>query len=169
MALEIFPSDKTHFRHAMRQFAGAVNIVTTSGSAGRRGLTVSAATSVSDNPPTVLVCLNLSHADNDWFVENGNFCINTLAASQLDLARAFAGEGSLDQAQRFAKGEWHNISTGAPALNGAAASFDCTLIEAKDVATHRILIGAVKAISFDDDSVPLLYHRQTYCGIGETF
>ncbi|MCB1449897.1 MAG: flavin reductase, partial [Nitratireductor sp.] len=77
----------------MARFAGAVNIVTTAGHSGRRGVTVSAAVSVSDNPPTILVCLNRNRAENAFFAENGVMALNTLCEGHVSLARAFAGEG----------------------------------------------------------------------------
>ncbi len=59
------------YRDAMSHYAGAVQIVTTAGSAGRRGLTLTAACSVSDNPPTILICLQKIHEENRLFIENG--------------------------------------------------------------------------------------------------
>ena len=64
----------------MSRFAGAVHVITTDGAAGRRGVTVIAACSVSDNPPTVLACLNRENASNERFLENCVFAFNTLAS-----------------------------------------------------------------------------------------
>ncbi len=66
------------YRDAMSHYAGAVQIVTTAGAAGRRGLTLTAACSVSDNPPTILICLQKIHEENRIFIENGVFAINRL-------------------------------------------------------------------------------------------
>jgi cob(II)yrinic acid a,c-diamide reductase len=151
-----------HYRDAMAQFAGAVHVVTTDGAAGRRGVTVIAACSVSDDPPMILVCLNRIRPDNDCFAENGVFALNTLAASQKPVADAFSGLGGLSQEERFAKGEWETISTGAPVLAGALASFDCTLVEARDMATHRVLFGKVTGLRIGDSVAPLIYHRRAY-------
>ena len=71
-----------HYRDAMARFAGAVHVVTTDGPAGKRGVTAIAACSVSDNPPTVLVCLNRENPNNDSFVKNGVFALNTLCARE---------------------------------------------------------------------------------------
>ena len=88
------------YRDAMSRFAGAVHVVTTDGAAGRRGTTVIAACSVSDNPPTILVCLNRGNAANDRFVQNGVFALNSLSASHQDLANGFSGLTGLEQEQR---------------------------------------------------------------------
>lgn len=155
----VIPED---YRDAMARFAGAVHVVTTAGGAGRRGTTVIAACSVSDNPPTVLVCLSRDVPRNDVFVENGVFALNTLAAGQQPLADAFSGLTGLPQDERFAIGRWSTLASGAPVLEGALAVFDCTIVEAKDVATHRVLFGKVTGLRMGDSLSPLLYHQRGY-------
>jgi cob(II)yrinic acid a,c-diamide reductase len=154
--------DATIYRDAMSRFAGAVHVVTTDGAAGRRGVTVSAACSVSDNPPTLLVCLNLGNAHNMAFDKNGVFVLNTLGAVHQSLAVAFSGKDHLTQDERFAFASWEANDTGAPVLVGALASFECRIIDAKDVATHRVLFGEVTAIRTCDDVSPLVYHHRGY-------
>ena len=132
------------YRDAMARFAGAVHVITTDGVAGRRGATVIAACSVSDAPPTVLVCLNRENAKNEAFVQNGNFALNTLASDQQALA------------------EWDRIATGAPALLGGLAVFDCQIIDSKDHATHRVLFGKVTGIRIGDTLHPLIYFNRDY-------
>lgn len=151
-----------HYRDAMAHFAGAVHVVTTDGPAGKRGATVIAACSVSDNPPTVLVCLMRSKAGNELFAENGVFALNTLASHHEDLANAFSGLGRLTQTERFALGQWDTISTGAPTLVGALSVFDCEVVEARDMATHRVLFGKVTGLRLGDNLQPLIYHRRGY-------
>ena len=150
------------YREAMSRFAGAVHVVTTDGPHGRRGVTVIAACSVSDDPPTILVCLNRMKSDNDCFAENGVFALNTLANGQQDIANAFSGLTGLSQDQRFELGQWETVATGAPVLGGALATFDCHLVEAKDFATHRILFGKVTGIRISDRLGPLIYHHRAY-------
>lgn len=150
------------YREAMSRFAGAVHIVTTDGPYGRRGATVIAACSVSDDPPTILVCLNRTKPENDCFAQNGVFSLNTLTAAQQPLADAFSGLAGIPQDQRFALGTWETVSTGAPVLVGAEAVFDCHLVEAKDFATHRILFGKVTGLRIGDSPDPLIYHHRAY-------
>lgn len=150
------------YREAMSRFAGAVHVVTTDGPYGKRGATVIAACSVSDDPPTILVCLNRTKPENDCFAQNGVFALNTLTAAQQPIADAFSGLDKLTQEERFARGEWETVASGAPVLIGAEASFDCHLMEAKDFATHRILFGKVTGIRIGDSLTPLIYHHRTY-------
>jgi len=150
------------YREAMSHFAGAVHVVATDGPYGRRGTTVIAACSVSDDPPTILVCLNRLKPENDCFAQNGVFALNTLSSAQRPLADAFSGLTGLTQDERFALGEWETVASGAPVLVGAEASFDCHLVEAKDFATHRILFGKVTGVRIGDSLEPLIYHRRAY-------
>lgn len=155
------------YREAMSHFTGAVHVVTTNGAHGRRGTTIIAACSVSDDPPTILVCLNRMKPENDCFAQNGVFALNTLAPEQQSLADAFSGLTGLTQDERFALGEWEIASSGAPVLQGALATFDCHLVEAKDFATHRILFGKVTGIRIGDLEKPLLYYRRAYRTLDE--
>lgn len=150
------------YREAMSRYAGAVQVVTTDGPYGRRGTTAIAACSVSDDPPTVLVCLNRLKPENDLFAQNGVFALNTLAMAQRPIADAFSGLTKLSQDERFALGEWETLSSGAPVLLGTEASFDCHIVEAKDFETHRILFGKVTGIRIGDSLQPLIYHHREY-------
>jgi cob(II)yrinic acid a,c-diamide reductase len=162
MSTAIDPQD---YRAAMRQFPAAVHIATTNGAAGKRGITVSAATSVSDKPATLLICVNRDHAHNHLFKDNGCFALNTLALDQIAIARAFAdGKMSLDE--RFAHGEWDVLSTGAPCLNDAAVIFDCEIIDSAEMATHTVLYGRVKAMRVEEAKGNLLYANRHYRGLG---
>jgi cob(II)yrinic acid a,c-diamide reductase len=151
-----------HYREAMSRFAGAVHVVTTNGEAGMRGTTVIAACSASDNPPTVLVCLNRGKAENDLFRDNGAFALNTLPAGMEALANAFSGLTGVSQPERFALGRWDTIATGAPTLIGAAAVFDCEVETTFDHATHRILFGRVRGVRIGDGLEPLIYYNRQY-------
>jgi len=146
----------------MARFAGAVHVAATDGKAGRRGATVIAACSVSDNPPTILVCLNRENAANDVFRDNGAFTLNTLSGAHEALANAFSGLTGLSQDDRFAEARWDTMATGAPALLGAAAVFDCELVDAKDLATHRVLFGRVRGVRIGDSLEPLIYYNRAY-------
>ncbi|AQS41765.1 MAG: Flavin reductase family protein [Candidatus Tokpelaia hoelldobleri] len=150
------------YRDAMSHFAGAVHILTTRGGAGVRGTTVSACCSLSDNPPTLLVCLMKQHGSNRLFIENGHFCINTLGGQHQKLSDIFAGRGDLTQEKRFAKADWKELKTGSPVLQGALASFDCRLVGWHEHATHYILYGRVVDIQRNNAKEALLYLNRGY-------
>jgi flavin reductase len=138
-------SDETRaaFRDAMSRVLAAVHIVTTDGPKGRAGITASAVVSVSDDPPTMLFCINKNGRSAERFLGNGCFCVNTLASSDQWLADHFAGRSRMHPAERFTHGTWRPGRTGAPVLESALAVFDCRVIEVITASTHSILIGAV--------------------------
>lgn len=156
---EVAPQD---YRDAMARFAGAVHVVTTDGQAGKRGVTVIASCSVSDNPPIILVCLNRENPNNDRYLENGVFALNTLSSDHQELSNAFSGLTGLSPDERFALAQWETLSTGAPVLKGAMAVFDCQVIDTKDLATHRIYFGKVTGLRVGAKLRSLLYHDRGY-------
>ncbi|WP_083220043.1 flavin reductase family protein [Hoeflea olei] len=149
----------------MARYAGHVQLCTTAHEGVRRGVTVTAACSVSDNPGTLLVCLNHSNPLNEIFTQAGVFALNTLKRAHEPLAVAFSGVDHLDVDARFALAEWDTITTGAPTLVDARVVFDCRLIEAKPVATHTILIGEVVGLRLGETAPPLLYMDRAYHSI----
>ncbi len=150
------------YRDAMARFAGAVHVVATNGAGGARAVTAIAACSVSDSPPTILACLNRENPANDAFRDNGTFTLNTLSEEQQPLANLFSGLTGVAGPERFGKVEWETIVTGAPALPGSAAIFDCDLVEYKDMETHRILFGRVRGVRIGDSVSPLIYYNRQY-------
>jgi flavin reductase len=117
---------KSDYRNAMARLGAAVNIITTDGPAGRAGFTASAVCSVTDEPPTLLVCLNRSASVYPAFKANGVLCVNVLAAGHQALSALFGGKTPMDE--RFAAGRWSRKTTGSPMLDDAAVSFDCRVV-----------------------------------------
>lgn len=155
--------DSSLYRDAMSRYAGHVQIVTTAFEGEKRGVTITAACSVSDSPAMVLACVNASNPKNAIFEKSGRFALNTLAADQIDLANAFSGrDPAMTAEERFAVGEWQELVTGAPVLKGALAAFDCRLIELKVMATHMMLIGEVMGVTFGEHRPALLYMDRGY-------
>jgi cob(II)yrinic acid a,c-diamide reductase len=153
---------KQLYRDGMARFAGAVHIVTTDGPAGRAGFTASAACSVTDDPPTLLVCLNRASQLHSTFLENGVFCLNTLAGDQRELSELFARHGGVPMQKRFAPRRWEKFNTGAPVLRDALACFDCRVTDVKEVGTHWVLFGAVQDIRMSSGPSALLYLHRAY-------
>lgn len=157
-------ADATSFREAMSRVAGAVHIVTTAGPGGRAGFTATSFTAVSDAPPTVLVCLNRQSRFGPVLERNGAFCVNTLAAGAASeaIADVFAGRAGLRGEERFAGGPWRAGPLGLPMLEGALVAFACTLEQETQVATHRILFGAVRAVEIGTPAAALVYRGRGY-------
>jgi flavin reductase len=136
------------FRDAMARLGAAVNIITTDGPAGRGGFTASAVCSVTDDPPTLLVCMNRNATAAPRLKANGTVCVNVVAASQKQAAMVFAGVTGCPMEERFEAGSWTILATGAPALDGAVESFDCRVVEIIEKGTHAVIFAEVEAIRF---------------------
>lgn len=130
------------FRQGMSRLGAAVSLITSEGPEGRHGMTASAVCSITDSPPTLLVCVNRENRSHDVFNGNGNLCVNILAGRHTHLSDAFAGRGGTD---RFTEGEWMTLATGAPVLGDAAAAFDCRIMERRAIGTHSIFYARVEA------------------------
>jgi flavin reductase len=150
------------FRDAMSRLGAAVHVVTTAGPAGQAGFTATAVASVSDQPATLLVCLNRRSQVSPILRDNGVLCVNTLRAGADPIADLFAGRTGVSMADRFATTQWMTLTTGAPALPSAVIAFDCRLIEVKAVATHNLIIAGVVALRLGEPGPALVYHERAY-------
>ncbi|MDO9267568.1 MAG: flavin reductase family protein [Methylobacter sp.] len=148
------------FKKAMQLWASGVTVVTThSEKFGLQGMTVTAFSSVSINPPQVLVCINESADTGAGIQESQRFAVNVLSSTQQDVSNQFAGGSS--QEQRFENTPWTSGITGAPILDNSIMSLECKVIEKIHAGTHWIIIGEVQ------DSIcrvgePLLYFQGAY-------
>jgi flavin reductase (DIM6/NTAB) family NADH-FMN oxidoreductase RutF len=154
--------DPQAYRDAMSEIASPVHIIATDGSAGITGMTVTALASITDQPATLLVCVNRMSPSSPRFLENKVFSVNSLGVEDHKLADVFAGRTNEHFAEKFTHGAWRKGVTGAPLLVDALANFDCRLIDVKDIGTHHILIGRVEAVARRDEGASLLYHRRGY-------
>lgn len=154
--------DAAPFREAMSRLGAAVHVITTAGPSGKAGATATAVCSVSDAPPTLLMCLNRRSQTNPVVLENGVFCINTLGASEADIANLFAGRTGVTGSDRFNQGEWTTLATGSPVLTTAVIAFDCRIVEVRSVASHNVFFGAVEAVRLGPQGPALVYHDRAY-------
>jgi flavin reductase len=150
------------FREAMSRLGAAVHVITTAGPGGKTGATATAVCSVSDTPPTLLMCLNRRSQTNPVVLENGVFCINTLGAGEAEIADLFAGRTGVMGSDRFSKGEWATLATGSPVLASAVVAFDCRIVEVRSVASHNVFFGAVEAVRLGPQGPALVYHERAY-------
>lgn len=154
------PEKPQAFVDAMAAAAMGVSIVTTNGADGLLGLTVSAWTSVSVEPPLLLICVNRKNQIARRITENDHFIVNVLAESQAETARVFAGIPTPGEAYGFIEDHWTMRDEGA-VLIGASVGFVCKVDSWHDAGTHRIFMGHVQSSSIGASS-PLLYHNRTF-------
>lgn len=148
------------FKKAMQLWASGVCVVTTqSEQMGLQGMTVTAFSSVSVEPPQILVCLNDSAETGEGIQESQCFAVNILNADQQDASNQFAGGSS--QEQRFENTAWEAGTTGAPVLIDSLMSLECKVVERVRAGTHWIVIGEVQVSTLRSGD-PLLYYRGAY-------
>ncbi|MCY1667513.1 flavin reductase [Rhizobium sp. SL86] len=151
---------KVAFRNAMARLAAAVHIVATDGPAGRFGFTASAVCSVTDTPPTLLVCVNKASSSLEALRQNGVLCVNTLSPRQQALSVLFGGGPAMED--RFRAAEWTPAPSGASQLDGALISFDCRVASVAEEGTHRILFCRVLGITEGSETEALVYFARNY-------
>ncbi|ERL56839.1 flavin reductase [Psychrobacter aquaticus] len=161
--------EATDFRNAMSLLTTAVNVVTTEGASGLHGFTASAVCSVTDTPPTLLVCMNQTSRSHIHFIENKVLCVNVLGAQHEQLSNAFASK--LCSEERFQQGSWTTLKTGAPVLEDALVSFDCEIEQVQTVGTHSVFMCRVVAIRQNEQQggqeESLVYFNRTYHQVGQ--
>jgi len=149
------------FRDAMRRLASTVTIIsTTSGQGRRHGITATAVSSLSMDPPSLLVCVNRSGSLHDLLAEADHFCVNLLRIEQVDLSHVFAGK--LGSEERFQHGNWAENEHGLPYITDAQASIFCRKQDVIPHGSHSIFIGMVNKTLVSDDICPLLYGNGAY-------
>jgi flavin reductase len=157
--------EATGFRDAMSLLTTAVNIVTTKGRTGAHGFTASAVCSVTDTPPTLLVCMNQTSRSHAHFIENKTLSVNVLGAQHEPISNAFASK--LSSQERFEYGSWGTLITGAPVLTDALVSFDCEIEDIQQVGSHSIFMCRVVAISQSEQAESLVYFNRAYSRVGQ--
>lgn len=157
--------EATNFRNAMSLLPTAVNVVTTEGLSGAHGFTASAVCSVTDSPPTLLVCMNTTSRSHGHFVENKILSVNVLGAQHEHISNTFASK--LCSEQRFQQGTWTKLVTGSPVLEDALVSFDCEIEQVQEVGTHSVFMCRVVAIKQSEQDESLVYFNRTYHQVGQ--
>ena len=151
--------DAPDFRRVMSFWATGVSVVTAEGDEGPAGATANALSSLSLDPPLVLVCFDLSSRTLGAVRESQRFCINVLAHGQEEVAKMFATKKS--QEEKFAAIR-HRSIRGAPVIDGCLGFLVCSLDSELGRGDHVIAIGEVLHARVDEDVLPLLFYRSDY-------
>lgn len=155
------------FRGAVGAFATGVTVITTHGEADVYGMTANAFSSVSLDPPLVLVCVISGTAGAETIERNGAFAVNILGAHQEPISRFFSSRERPAGRKAFETVPHFTAVTGSPILERAAAYLDCRLDAAHESGDHLIFIGEVVALGVDAEVPPLLFHGGGYSVLGE--
>ena len=148
------------FKSVMGRFATGVTVVTTRLGALRAGITVNAFSSLSLDPPLVLICIDHASRVHDVLIQAGIFAVNFLTDQQEDMARCFAGQ-SERRWEQFCDCGAHTVATGAPIFDESLGFVDCRLLDVFPGGDHSILVGRVEALGASE-AAPLTYYRARY-------
>lgn len=152
-------SDARTFRDALGCFATGVTVVTAIGPDGAPiGLTANSFTSVSLDPPLLLVCIANNAGSAPFLRDAGRFAVNVLQIGQQPTSNRFAGKGE----DRFGATPWEVGEFGTPVLTGSLSSFECARDAVYEGGDHFILVGRVLKAIFEPRRDPLLYFRGKY-------
>ncbi|GBR52465.1 flavin mononucleotide reductase [Neokomagataea thailandica NBRC 106555] len=153
------------FREAMARLASAVTIITTDGENGRYGFTASAVSSVTDTPPTLLVCINRQAKTHPKLVEHGKFAVNLLSEGHEDLSNRFASS-AVPMDERFEAGTWHRGEYNQPILDEALVSLECEISDMKDIGTHTVVFGKILSIKIHSENTKsLIWASRRYLSV----
>lgn len=152
--------DVATFKRALGSWPSGVTIVTSRHGEIQYGMTVSAFSAVSAEPPQVLICTSLHSSTHAIIERSHRFTVNILSAGQAEIADIFADTSRSEV--RFEKLTCMPGATACPRIPGALVHLDCKVVQAVTAGTHMIYVGLVEAADMDD-AAPLAFHRGRYC------
>jgi flavin reductase (DIM6/NTAB) family NADH-FMN oxidoreductase RutF len=151
------------FRRVMGHFATGVTVVTTFDGDLPKGVTVNALSSVSLEPPLVLVALDRTRRIVPALRAAGRFAVSILSEEQQALSECFAGAAVVPDREAFCGAAWHPGTTGLPLIDGAVATLECTTSDVVTAGDHDLFIGRVVSLAGEEHhAMPLLYYRRRY-------
>jgi flavin reductase (DIM6/NTAB) family NADH-FMN oxidoreductase RutF len=150
------------FRAAVGAFATGVTVVTTRGEEHAYGMTANAFSSVSLDPPLILVCVISGSEGAEHISRNGVFAVNILSAEQEPLSRYFASRDRPKGRDAFTEVSHRIGASGSPILAAAAAALDCRLHASHEAGDHQIFIGEVLELDLLEGHRPLVFHGGKY-------
>jgi flavin reductase (DIM6/NTAB) family NADH-FMN oxidoreductase RutF len=156
------------FRGALGSFATGVTVVTTRGEEHAYGMTANAFSSVSLDPPLVLVCVMTGAEGAEHIRSNRCFAVNVLAADQEPISRFFSSKDRPRGRDAFADVPHRTEASGSPILDGVVAFLDCQLHVTLQAGDHDIFIGEVLALGVSDGVQPLLFAAGGYAFLAES-
>ena len=155
------------FRSAMRQLTGGVSVITAGRGRDISGMTVTSVSSLSVDPPALIVSINREASSWPLVKRYGFFGVNMLASDQIDIADRFTGKGGLKGADRFAGAQWMTRASGVPLLAGALAAIDCEVEDIVERHSHAIVIGRVLDVAVSARTAALAYWQGRYVAIDQ--
>jgi flavin reductase (DIM6/NTAB) family NADH-FMN oxidoreductase RutF len=145
--------------------AGAVTVITSTAGSTRFGVTSTSVCSLCMDPPTLITCIPRGSALGREVGRTGRFCVNVLTSEQCGIAEVFATTRGADS-DRFRHGSWIVGTTGSPVLQGALASFECSIDLVYGYPEHLMVVGRVQNLVQEAGvGEPLVYVARQYAQV----
>jgi len=155
------------FRNAMRRLTGGVSVITAGIGWDISGMTVTSVSSLSVDPPALIVSINREASSWPLVRRYGFFGVNILTSDQIDIAERFTGKDGLKGAERFAGAHWTTRVSGVPLLTDALAVIDCEVEDVVERHSHAIVIGRVLDVAVSTRTAALAYWQGRYVAIDQ--
>jgi flavin reductase (DIM6/NTAB) family NADH-FMN oxidoreductase RutF len=155
------------FRNAMRQLTGGVSVITAGKGRDISGMTVTSVSSLSVDPPSLIVSINREASSWPLVKRYGFFGVNILTSDQIDIAERFTGKSGLKGADRFTGARWTTRASGVPLLADALAAIDCEVEDVVERHSHAIVIGRVLDVAVSARTAALAYWQGRYVAIDQ--
>lgn len=159
--MAIKPIEAADYRRIIGQFATGVTVLTTANDGLLHGMTANAITSVSLDPPLLLVCVDKAAHSHEQFTRSGRFTVNILAEDQQEVSQIFAAASEPEQG-RLQGVAFHLGANGAPVIEGCLAYIECAVADHFEGGDHTIFIAGVEDAAVAGEAAPLLFYQGTY-------
>ncbi len=158
---------RDQYLEGMSKAACSVYVVTTDGIAGRRGVTVSAVSSVTADTekPMLLTCVHHLSPAAAAIRQNRTFCVNLLSDTQQNVSNSFAGRTDAKDEAKFDCATWIKGAAGDPILDGALAAYDCKVEHEINCGSHHIFVGTVQEVALTEGESALIYANRGYATV----
>ncbi|MBM7599221.1 3-hydroxy-9,10-secoandrosta-1,3,5(10)-triene-9,17-dione monooxygenase reductase component [Virgibacillus halotolerans] len=151
------------FRNTMGNFATGVTVITTSKGEELIGMTANSFSSLSVDPPLILVCIDKKSTSMRAFSRDHPFAVNILQEEQEEACSGFAKKGG----NKFERASYYLSETGVPVLENNMATIECTVYDILEGGDHYIITGYVQNVSYNNEKKPLLFFRGKFGSIFE--
>lgn len=161
--------DVDQFRRFFHRHVSTVTVITSADGGERGGLAATAVNSLSDSPPSLLVCISQRSNTCRLINRSRRFAVNILRDNQSDIASTFArpATGAQEGKRKFLPADAWNDHDGVPVLRSALASAVCIVATSTECSTHKVLIGSITAVRIAEAGQPLLYGFRKFCSVAD--
>ncbi len=149
------------FKAGMQLLAATTTVITATHEGQRSGMAATAVSSLTADPPSLLICTNRTSRTYGFIMDSRRFAVNLIPDDLPEVVNAFASKGDKEQ-QFLAAGNWRTSDNGLPILEEAVACFECRVDNWVNTKTHAVFFGMVDDVHLKPDKSPLIFARRGF-------